>query len=68
MWKRMPVWGRMLVLIVAVLVVIAAAGGIFFAEMAGMLPGQPEATRIPITPFSDIPGLNLPTQIPTVGP
>lgn len=68
MWKRMPVWGRVLLIIVAVLLVIAVAAGIYYAEMAGMLPGQPEATRIPITPFGDIPGLNLPTPYPTVGP
>jgi hypothetical protein len=42
------------VVVVAVLVLLAVA--LSFAGSAGFLPWQPEPTRIPITPFADLPG------------
>ncbi len=45
--------------VVAILVVVAIAGfGLFLAGEAGRLPWQGDPTRIPITPFADIPGFN----------
>ena len=48
---------RTLVIAVIVLVplLILAAWGLSLAGSAGFLPWQPEPTRIPITPFADLP-------------
>ncbi len=47
--------------VVAILLVVAVAGfGLFLAGEAGRLPWQEDPTRIPITPFADIPGFNAP--------
>ena len=47
----------MLVIAVIVLVplLILAAWGLSLASSVGFLPWQPEPTRIPITPFADLP-------------
>jgi hypothetical protein len=45
-------------LIAAVILVpllVLAAWGVMFAGSVGMLPWQPEPTRISITPFADLP-------------
>jgi hypothetical protein len=42
------------IVVVAVLALLAVALSI--AGSAGFLPWQPEPTRIPITPFADLPG------------
>ncbi len=51
------------VLLIAVLVVVAAMAiaGLFIGGQAGMLPWQPEPTRIPIAPFE---GLGAPVASP----
>ena len=41
--------------IVLVPLLVLAAWGLSLAGSAGFLPWQPEPTRIPITPFSDLP-------------
>jgi len=48
---------RSVVIAVIVLVplLILAAWGLSLAGSAGVLPWQPEPTRIPITPFADLP-------------
>jgi hypothetical protein len=48
---------RNVIIAVVVLVplLILAAWGLSFAGSAGMLPWQPEPTRIVITPFADLP-------------
>ncbi len=38
--------------------------GMYLASVAGRLPWQEEPTRIPITPFADIPGFGAPTPEP----
>lgn len=40
------------------LVVVLIVGGyaLYLANMAGRLPWQEEPTRIPVTPFADLPG------------
>ncbi len=47
-------------IIIAVVVLVPlltlAAWGLSFAGSAGVLPWQPEPTRIAITPFADLPG------------
>ena len=54
---------------VALLFVLVAAGyGTYVAGEAGRLPWQEDPTRIPITPFADIPGFSAPTLAPTPTP
>jgi hypothetical protein len=57
---------RTLVIAVIVLVslLIVAAWGLSLAGSAGVLPWQPEPTRIPITPFADLPGAGAGTPVP----
>ena len=57
---------RTLVIAVIVLVplLILAAWGLSLASSAGVLPWQPEPTRIPITPFADLPGAGAGTPVP----
>ena len=57
---------RTLVIAVIVLVplLILAAWGLSLAGSAGVLPWQPEPTRIPITPFADLPGAGADTPVP----
>jgi hypothetical protein len=50
----------LIVLIVLVPLLILAAWGLSVAGSAGVLPWQPDPTRIPITPFADLPGLGTP--------
>lgn len=53
---------RILVAVAAVLIPLLILGliGLFMAGSAGVLPWQPEPTRIPITPFADLPGVSGP--------
>jgi hypothetical protein len=57
---------RTLVIAVIVLVplLILAAWGLSLAGSAGVLPWQPEPTRIAITPFADLPGAGAGTPVP----
>jgi hypothetical protein len=50
--------------IVLVPLLILAAWGLSLAGSAGFLPWQPEPTRIPITPFADLPGAAVGTPVP----
>lgn len=47
-----------------VLIIAVGAYGTYLANEAGRLPWQEEPTRIPITPFADIPGFGG-TPVPT---
>lgn len=47
---------RMVLLLILVLAVIIVAVGLFMVGSQGLLPWQPEPTRIPITPFADLQG------------
>ncbi|MGI9252932.1 MAG: hypothetical protein ACR2J8_04245 [Thermomicrobiales bacterium] len=58
--KRARRWLWAVALVILVLVVMAVA----LAWSAGRVPGQPEVTRVPITPFADIPGFTAPTPVP----
>ncbi len=51
-------------LIVLVPLLILAAWGLSLASSAGFLPWQPEPTRIPITPFADLPVPTAATPVP----
>jgi hypothetical protein len=53
---------RTLVIVAILLIPIAilAIWGMTLAGSAGFLPWQPEPTRIPITPFADLPGAPAP--------
>jgi hypothetical protein len=58
---------RRVVVIAAIVLVpllILAAWGLSLAGSAGFLPWQPEPTRIPITPFADLPGAGAGTPMP----
>ncbi len=57
---------RTLLIAVVVLVplLILSAWGLSLAGSAGFLPWQPEPTRIPITPFADLPGAGAGTPVP----
>jgi len=50
--------------IVLVPLLILAAWGLSLAGSAGFLPWQPEPTRIPITPFADLPATTAGTPAP----
>ena len=53
----------------ALLVALVVAGvGTYAASEAGRLPWQEDPTRIPITPFADIPGFGAPTPTPAASP
>lgn len=45
---------RTVLLVILVLAVIVIAVGLFMVGSQGLLPWQPEPTRIPITPFADL--------------
>ena len=45
----------MIAVVVLVPLLILVAAALSFAGSAGVLPWQPEPTRIPITPFADLP-------------
>lgn len=51
--------------VAAVLVIVLVGGfGLYLGSLAGELPWQEDPTRIPITPFADIPGFGDPTATP----
>jgi hypothetical protein len=55
---------RTVVIAVVALALIALAAALTLAGSAGFLPWQPEPTRIPITPFADLPQSSLGTPTP----
>ena len=59
---------RLRIVVIAVIVLapllLLAAWGLSLAGSAGFLPWQPEPTRIPITPFADLPGAGAGTPVP----
>ncbi len=61
--RRRPV---LTVLMVAIILftVFVMSYGVFLTGEAGRLPWQEDPTRIPITPFADIPGFNQPIGTP----
>jgi hypothetical protein len=64
---RHSAW-RWLIAAVIVLLFVVAGFGVYLASGAGALPWQTDPTRIPITPFADIPGFSAPVASPTVVP
>ena len=55
--------------VAALLFALSVGGfGVYLAGEAGRLPWQEEPTRIPITPFADIPGFSAPTRAATPAP
>ena len=45
--------------------IAVVAFAIYLASLTGSLPWQVDPTRIPITPFADIPGFNAPVVTAT---
>ncbi len=63
-----PGWPRVLLLAAVAVTLVVGGYGMYLASLAGELPWQAEPTRIPITPFADIPGFGPPaaaTSTPT---
>jgi hypothetical protein len=54
----------MIAVVVLVPLLILLVLGLSLASSAGILPWQPEPTRIPITPFADLPGTGAGTPAP----
>ncbi len=54
----------MIAVLVLVPLLILLVLALSLASSAGMLPWQPEPTRIPITPFADLPGAGTGTPAP----
>lgn len=52
---------RIALVAVAIPAFLIGVYGFSLADTAGMLPWQADPTRIPITPFADIPGFSIPT-------
>lgn len=59
--RRRP-WLSAMALVAIVLALLVGSFGIYLAGTAGRLPWQGDPTRIPITPFADIPGFNAPAS------
>ena len=57
-------WLRAAAITLLIVVLVVAGFGVYLAGQAGLLPGQPEPTRVPITPFANIPGFDFPTPPP----
>jgi hypothetical protein len=56
---------RVIAAVVLIPLLILAVIALSVAGSAGFLPWQPEPTRIPITPFADLPGIGgLGTPVP----
>jgi len=54
---------KIAVVVLAPLLILVIAA-LTLAGSAGFLPWQPEPTRIPITPFADLPGAGVGTPVP----
>ena len=63
--RTRPSWVRIALATVVVLILLVGGYGFYLAGEAGRLPWQEDPTRIPITPFADIPGFGVPTVAPT---
>jgi hypothetical protein len=48
-----------------ILMIAVAVYAAYLASVAGALPWQEDPTRIPVTPFGEIPGFTAPTPLPT---
>ena len=59
-WVRGHRTLSVLIGIAVVFVLVAGGYGTWLAGEAGRLPWQEDPTRIPITPFADIPGFSAP--------
>jgi hypothetical protein len=67
LFRRHP-WLTFFAAILLTFVVVTGGFGIYLADEAGRLPWQEDPTRIPITPFADIPGFSAPTAVPNSNP
>ena len=61
-------WVRLIVAAVLVGFVVIAGFGVYLLNVAGDLPWQVDPTRIPITPFADIPGFTPPPVVVVATP
>lgn len=60
-WSRG--WVRLLIVVGVVGMLIVGGFGLYLLSLAGELPWQVDPTRIPITPFADVPGFTPPNVI-----
>jgi hypothetical protein len=61
---RKPI-GKVIAGTTLALAIAVVAFAVYLASLTGSLPWQADPTRIPITPFADIPGFNAPVVTPT---
>lgn len=61
-------WLTVVLVLFVLAVILIGDFGTYMASEAGMLPGQEEPTRIPITPFADLSGLSPTTTAPESTP
>lgn len=57
-------WVRVVAIAMTLTLIAVVSFGLYLASLAGDLPWQEDPTRIPITPFADIPGFSLPGATP----
>lgn len=57
-------WVRVVAIAMTLTLIAVVSFGLYLASLAGDLPWQEDPTRIPITPFADIPGFSLPGVTP----
>lgn len=62
--SRKPIALSLFALTTVLLLAVVVYAGYLAAE-AGQLPWQEDPTRIPVTPFGEIPGFSPPTPLPT---
>ena len=63
--RRHP-WRTVLAAALLAFALLIGGYGMYLGSVAGRLPWQEDPTRIPITPFADIPGFGAPTPVLTV--
>ncbi len=56
-------WVRLVVAVGLLGILLVAGFGIYLLSVAGDLPWQVDPTRIPITPFADVPGFTPPVVV-----
>lgn len=65
--RRHP-WRTVLAAALLAFALLVGGYGMYLGSVAGRLPWQEDPTRIPITPFADIPGFGAPAPVLTVVP
>jgi len=62
--KRHP-FASVIAAVAVIMMIGVVAFAAYLASATGSLPWQTDPTRIPVTPFTNIPGFTPPTPLPT---